>query len=448
MNPLNDIIGSVSLPEGKLVAGVSGGVDSMFLLALCIEMGRDITAAHVNYGKRGEESEADEKMVRDYCLKHNVPLFVKPFEVHQKGNFQQLARNFRYEFFEDVRVVTESGSILTAHHSDDNDESLLMQLFRGASTIALTGIPEARGRIYRPLLAISKGDIVTAAGLMEVPWREDRSNAENEFTRNRIRNTVIPELDKLFPDWRKKVHELNQNSNVLTESADALLGNITDRSGLLLKRDAWLKLSSALQQLAMQRWVLKQTGQGPSRAWLDTLNRLSDIQTGAEIDVHNDWTILRNRDDFTLHQKAAGTESKGSETRLTREQAESGFKQKSDSEYMIINTGSWSGKPDRYLLELSLDDIIFPLTIRTWRAGDRMQPLGMQGSKLVSDVLTDAHVDAKKKASIQVAQTFDGKICAVIFRSGKRGQPGIISHQFSCRETGKDTLIIALKNDV
>ena len=188
----------------KLLCAVSGGADSMCLLALLLEAGLDVTAAHFEHGIRGEESLRDLRFVEGWCRERGVVCLTgrgdAPAYAEEHGmSLEQAARELRYAFLE--RCADEIGAerILTAHNLDDNAETLLFNLARGAGTAGLGGIPARRGRILRPLLHVSRAEI--EAWLLErgVPHVEDSTNREDRFARNLIRHQVMPVMRKLNP---------------------------------------------------------------------------------------------------------------------------------------------------------------------------------------------------------------------------------------------------------
>ena len=188
----------------KLLAAVSGGADSMCLLALLLDAGLDVTAAHFEHGIRGEESLRDLHFVENYCRTRGVPCLTgrgdAPACAEENGlGLEEAARMLRYAFLE--RCADEIGAdwILTAHNLEDNAETVLFHLARGSGTAGLRGIPVRRGRILRPLLGVSRAQI--EAYLLETgtPHVEDGSNREDQYARNLIRHRVMPALRDINP---------------------------------------------------------------------------------------------------------------------------------------------------------------------------------------------------------------------------------------------------------
>ncbi len=194
----------------RVIAAVSGGADSMALL-WCLhsfrdELGISVSAAHFNHGLRGAEADADEAFVRSFCNDRNIPFFAGRADVAAaaKENGQTLeeaARELRYAFL----LSIDCDKIATAHNADDNAETVLLHLLRGSGLRGLCGIPPVRGKIVRPLLSVSRDEILQFLKDEGVSWREDRTNAADDCLRNRLRHHVMPLLYGEAPDLRKKL---------------------------------------------------------------------------------------------------------------------------------------------------------------------------------------------------------------------------------------------------
>ncbi len=203
-------LGTVSkygmLPEGSCVlVGFSGGADSSLLLTLLSETdGITVAAAHLNHGIRGEEALRDEYFCRRFCDENNITLYVKradiPTEAVRLGiGLEEAARQARYSFFDEICREHGYDLIATAHNADDNLETVLFHLARGTGLDGLCGIPPVRGNIIRPLILYSKEEIIEGCKEYSIPFVSDSTNFDNAYTRNLIRNTVIPKLKLINP---------------------------------------------------------------------------------------------------------------------------------------------------------------------------------------------------------------------------------------------------------
>jgi tRNA(Ile)-lysidine synthase len=189
--------------KDKLLLAVSGGVDSVVMCELCKQAGFDFVIAHCNFQLRGEESERDEQFVTDISKKYDVEIFVKKFDTEKyaedkKLSIQVAARELRYEWFHHL-IGDKIRHVLTAHHANDNIETLLMNFFKGTGINGLQGIMKKQKHIVRPLLFATKEELLEFAKENELKYVEDSSNASDKYTRNYFRNQLIPSIQKIFP---------------------------------------------------------------------------------------------------------------------------------------------------------------------------------------------------------------------------------------------------------
>lgn len=421
--------------QGKWVIGVSGGPDSLALLRLFCECGIKPVVAHVNYGTRGKSSEMDEELVRSTSQKFRLRFYCKRESWNNEGNFQDWARKVRYGWFEKVRLNTGSDWIATAHHQDDQFETLVFRLMRGAAPGELTGIPERNGCIIRPLLPFPKSRLIEYLVETGQEYRLDESNLKDGYDRNYIRNNIIPELDKNYPDWREHIKDLPILGKEYQKSVDGLMESVL--SGQNLDRGKFLKLPQWQQKAVLARWISEITGGTVSRKWLKAVS-LDGLQTGSAIEVRQGWSLLRDRDGFKLINMREVEATINMVIHTPESIPPEGININKNK----IGISEWSGSPQKDCLELDAAKIHWPVNIRNWRYGDRMQPLGMDGTKAVSDILTDSKVSAQKKPQSLVIEAFDGNLIAVIFPDHKNSPVGCISETVRCGKTTGQTLQI------
>lgn len=212
----------------SVVLGVSGGADSVALLCLLCELREELrltlTAVHINHGIRGAEADRDEQFVKELCDRVNVPLKVYHYNVPEIAAQEHLTeeeagRAVRYQAFEEVREEFGAKAIATAHHQNDNAETILFHAFRGSGVRGLTGIPAKRGNIVRPLLCVSREEIEAYLIGKDIAWCTDSTNAQTEYSRNRIRNNILPEAEIINAGAVKHLAELSEE---MAEIADYL----------------------------------------------------------------------------------------------------------------------------------------------------------------------------------------------------------------------------------
>lgn len=211
---------------GRVLCAVSGGLDSMCLLDyMTRQRGFFVAAAHFNHRLRGAEADRDEAFVRDYCAKHGIPFVsgsgdVRSFSEKEGLSIEEAARQLRYDFLKETAEENGADAILTAHHADDNAETVLLSLIRGTGSAGLAGIPQVRGNICRPFLRIPRAELAAYAAAHDIPHVEDSTNADpSAAARNALRGTVMPVLRQLNP---KCAENIARTSAILREESDAL----------------------------------------------------------------------------------------------------------------------------------------------------------------------------------------------------------------------------------
>ena len=229
------------IAEGdKLILAISGGVDSMVLADLLLKAKMEFVAAHCNFHLRGEESDGDEKFVRDYAERNGIQCFVKHFETEKYAaeqgiSIEMAARDLRYSWFEELRQQLNYDKIAVAHHADDQAETFFINLLRGAGLNGLKGMKPQNGVIIRPLLWASREQIRKYAVENHIVWREDHTNAESVYLRNKIRNRLLPTFDELHPEARHGLHKSLEHLSAENELYRALLkeklAQIVEREG-------------------------------------------------------------------------------------------------------------------------------------------------------------------------------------------------------------------------
>ena len=211
---------------GRVLCAVSGGLDSMCLLDyMTRQKGFSVAAAHFNHRLRGTEADRDEEFVRDYCAQHRIPFVsgsgdVRAFAEKEGLSIEEAARQLRYDFLKETAEENGADAILTAHHADDNAETVLLSLIRGTGSAGLAGIPQVRGNICRPFLRIPRSELAAYAQAHDVPHVEDSTNADpGAAARNALRGTVMPVLRQLNPRFAENIA---RTSAILREESDAL----------------------------------------------------------------------------------------------------------------------------------------------------------------------------------------------------------------------------------
>ena len=357
-----------------LIAGVSGGVDSMVLLDLLRGLPVHLKVVHVNYALRGSASDADEACVREYCAAHGIACEIATWtEEKPVTNLQAAARKFRYEAFE-TALGGRPGRILLAHHTDDQAEQFLLAAMRALDPGALGGMREvsADGQRLRPLLHFTKAEIRDYAAAHQVPFREDASNKKPDYLRNALRLNILPELEKLRPGTTAhfvKLAQRLQDQQDILERALASHKNWPVTENFVI--DHWR--GDALDREVLRRWIAHW---GLPASAADEMLRLERI--GARYEA-NGIRVTRERTAWVFEQTA----ERPVEWRLIEEELPV-----PDAENLRTTKEAecWC----------DMETVLHPLLLRPWRAGDRLLTRAGQTAK-VSDLLTQAKVPAGKR---------------------------------------------------
>ena len=218
-------------PSASVLVGLSGGPDSVCLALVLQRLGYRLTAAHCNFRLRGEESDRDEAFVRQFAERHGIPLTVTSFDTRTYAaghhlSVEMAARELRYAWFESERTRLRAEAVAVAHHSDDVVETMLLNLIRGTGLQGLTGIRPVNGRVVRPLLEVSRGQIIHYLSEKGEPYVTDSTNAQCDYTRNKIRHRVLPVLEEVNP----RVREVLLTNRANFEAAARIYRKVMDEA--------------------------------------------------------------------------------------------------------------------------------------------------------------------------------------------------------------------------
>lgn len=408
------------------MVGVSGGIDSMSMLYAFYRLGISVYVAHINYQKRGSASDEDARLVarmaRQWSYDYSI-IEVDPGEAEGK-NFQQWARNRRYRIFEELAREQQADGIAVAHHRDDQIETILQKMFRGGGLVSWSGMQVWNGHLFRPLLDIPRDKIAQFAQKKDIPYRTDLSNLQSDFARNFLRNEWLTELSDFFPGWEQNVLRISTQARHYQQAIRWITDKITDDQGI--KREAFHSLGTGLQK-ATVLFMLKQRNPDIriSRKNLGRLETVDQLSTGKGIQLTEQFSLMRDRTYYCIlgDQPVSFPDT----ATLSKEQLEKAGCTLFGLSFKI--TGMEFCR-DEKILCIDPDQISWPITLRHWQAGDRFQPLGMEGHQLISDHLTNRKVSAAQKKKALVIESFEETICAVIFPPIKKSVPiGTISEQ-------------------
>lgn len=372
----------------RLLVALSGGPDSVALLSVLCEMGYDCLAVHVNFHLRGEESDRDEAFARDFCRRLGVACRVEhlpagEYAAAKKISIEMAARELRYRRFEEIRREEGLAVIVTGHHEDDNIETFLLNLLRGSGPQGLAAMRPRNGYVVRPLLGVSRADIMAWLAARDLPYVLDSTNALADCRRNRIRLELLPEIEKIEPSARALIA---RSIALQRESAD-FCRQETERALCRLGLDN----ADRLTRLAVADLEKEALPESLLYAWLSR----------AGFDARSVEVVYRHRHDISGKQYESATHrllldratwllapkeetsADGQETWIGEEAVRAAFLELEHLSMPAVIVRH------RDTACLDADKLQFPLLLRPLRRGDSFVPLGMDGRRLVSDYLTD-----------------------------------------------------------
>lgn len=424
--------------QDTILVAVSGGVDSMVLAHLLLRKGCTIQLAHMNFQLREEESERDELFVKDWANKNKIPIHVKKTNAAEYADthsvsIQEAARNLRYNWFSELqRTLSETNSkvwLATAHHADDNIETVLLHLFRGTGLEGLAGIQPLRKKeaLIRPLLTIPKSDLLSYADAHQIAFVEDSSNAHNHYTRNQVRNQLMPVIAEIFPDaptqMLANIYRFREGIQVYRKAISTQLEKISTphAAELHIPVEAWKKLDP----IQTYTWEIIQAA-GFHPAQIPGVLQLLDAATGKYC-LSSTHRIIRNRKHLIIAPLANPIHTL---IQVDRTDTTISFSNGVISLEAITYNSIPLQTPDTeaFLHEAALE---FPLLIRKWQTGDYFYPLGLNKKKKISRFLIDCKLSATEKERVYVLES-NHKIAWVI---GLR-----IDHRFRLQKTAGKAL--------
>jgi len=385
------------LKDKKLLLAISGGIDSVVLVHLFKQLGHDIAIAHCNFNLRGEESDGDERFVRNLAKENSIKIFVTSFDTKRfaddsKLSVQIAARQLRYTWFTELLQQNSLDHLLTAHHLDDSIETFLINFTRGTGLEGLTGIPQVNNTTVRPLLPFTRAEIEDYAKENNIKWREDSSNASHKYLRNKLRHDVVPVLKELNPSFASSfvqtLQNLQQVQSLVQDAAILVYRQVvTDRDNQ--KHIDILQLKRLPNYKAyLYQWLMP----FGFTAWEDIYN-LTEAQTG-KIILSGSYRLLKDREVLILEPLP---QNDGTVYAIEKEQGEieNPIRLKiRHVEVMLVDS-------TKNVVFVNNQLIKFPLFVRKWQEGDYFYPLGMNGQKKkVSKYFKDEKLSLSDKENI------------------------------------------------
>ena len=399
------------LEDSKLLIAISGGIDSVVLAHLCSQLNLNFSLCHCNFNLRGQESDDDEAFVTSLAKTLKTPVYTTSFETEKyatknKVSIQVAARDLRYTWFYKLLDANQYDYVLTAHNTNDNLETFIINLTRGSGLEGFKGIPPVNQKSVRPLLAFSRDDITLFAIKNGIVWREDRSNASIKYVRNKVRHKVIPILKELNPhvleSFQNTIEYLNESQSIINDAVKNITANVVSYKNDVLKISC-----KEIEKLSNKKAYLYQLLQGYGfTAWNDIVDLIS-AQPGKQVfsDTHR---LLKDRNFLILTTINKSQSIKGP---ILIDQKVSEIT--NPIKLTIQNTDDYTSKNKEQII-IDKDLVNYPLSLKKWHHGDAMYPTGMIGSKKISQLFKDNKLSLLDKEKIWILADAKDQIIWVI----------------------------------
>jgi tRNA(Ile)-lysidine synthase len=432
-------------PDDGVLVAVSGGPDSVCLLSVLVELrdcghipGLRLHVAHVNYGLRGKESEKDEAFVRELGARLEVPVSCERASLRwrSEGSLQNRARDIRYAYFAQVLRERRLTAVATGHTADDQAETVLLWLLRGSGSRGLAGIPIRReGGIIRPLLGVTRSEVLAYLSSRRISYRIDASNETGAYRRNRVRHELLPMLRSFNP---RIVEGLAREAEILAAESATLDEFERERWQDIVLEVSPSRIAVSCERLAAQPLGLRRRLVRRALALLrgrvegltyrhvdDVLGRVLEGRSGVALDLPGVIRAGRDGDRLTVELSCAeGADRKGMEWGAGVAFPVPGEVQIGDGRRLLAIEGEatpLTGDPDRALLVADTDRFGGSLLVRTWRKGDWFCPAGMAGHrKKLQDFFVDQKVPRNARGRIPLVVAPAGIVWVVGYRGDER----------------------------
>lgn len=415
--------------DSGLIVGVSGGADSVVLLYTLKQLGIKCLAVHCNFMLRGAESDRDETFVRDFCRNLEIDLIVERFSTEQyavdnKISIEMAARELRYTLFEKLRRQYKYDYIAVAHHRDDQIETVILNMLRGCGIRGVAGMKVKNGFIIRPMLSVSRDDIEQYALAHNLAYITDSTNLENVYKRNKIRLDLLPLLEQIHPGAKdtlaRTILNLNEAEYYYKAGVEQAIRQVvvedqTNPDGFSINIDLLVRENSPGTLLFELLNPL-----GFNRKSIESLLHALDSISGTQF-LSQTHRIIKDRNRLLILPLNKHSDN---EYFISADQREL-----SDPVRLHVEVIPFRGieiPDDKTIALLDYDKLKFPLVLRHWKKGDRMVPLGMKGSKKISDIFVNLKYTIPQKEDAWLLCSGD----EIVWLAGER-----ISDRYKVTET-------------
>jgi tRNA(Ile)-lysidine synthase len=429
---------NIVLDPKRTLLAVSGGMDSMVMVAVFHQLGFPFGIAHCNFQLRGEESEGDETLVKASAQKYNVPFYniqfdTKGYVENKKVSTQVAARELRYDWFEKIRTEHKYDYVATAHHLNDNIETVLHNFIKGTGVKGLRGMLVKRDKLIRPLLSVSQTEIEAFQKENKLEYREDSSNASDKYTRNNIRHNLVPLIEEINPGFEAGFAD---RLKIFSDLEALYQQKITKTNKQLFEKrgsDIYIPIRK-LKKLSDRRSVLFEYLQPQGF----TISQVDDILAGLESESGKQFLsanvrLIKDRQFLILTQKE--------QTDFTMLLIQEGEKEvvlpNAKVTIAIEEANKTAIKKDKSYAYLDIDKLEFPLILRQWKKGDYFYPFGMAlKKKKISKYFKDQKIPIHEKDMIWILESNK----KIVWIAGER-----IDERFKISEKTKKMMVLKLQ---
>lgn len=400
----------------KVIVTLSGGADSVALLSVLVGLGYDCIAAHCNFHLRGDESDRDCAFAQSIAQSLGVECIVKHFDVSQyerdnKVSTEMACRQLRYEWFEQLRQQYAPAVIAVAHHRDDNIETFFLNLLRGTGIAGLTGMAPRNGHIIRPMLDCTRQEVEQYLADKGLDYVTDSTNSQNDYRRNRLRNIILPMLNEQFPGASNAIAStmamLGDNEAIYREAID----NARNRYVANNTIDLQSLISNELQAATVLFELIRPMGFNYTQACDIIAANSSGRQFFAGrniLTIHRGSLIITDQpdgkpDEYSIDLCQPVTHPINLSVSITPNDGT--VAKPSSASTIMLDAAVLDGNPH--------------FVLRHWRNGDRIAPFGMNGTKKLSDIFTDAHLSIIDKENVWVLTRNDEILWVIGHRTSR-----------------------------
>jgi len=411
---IKEKIMSYGVPAGtRLLCAVSGGIDSMVMLSLLNELNYDCVVAHCNFQLRGEESDGDESFVREMCAKLNVPCNVNTFDTHKYADesglsIQMAARKLRYDWFYEMAEKENCSYIALAHNSDDQVETAILNIIRGTGIRGVSGMKPLLGRLFRPLIEVSRAEITQISDDDSIPFHNDSTNATTKYARNKVRHLVMPLFEEINVSAKenilRSVSYFSETERIMNDYVRMVKEEAMSEADGILRIEVGKVLDTAAPSTVLFEMLVSE---GVHKSLASESICLLNAQTGKKCELDG-VEVVRNRDFIELRKQEHACTDFEATIDVIGDLKKYGF-----DISMAYCDDDFVCKRDSSIAYLDVKKLKFPLTLRKWRFGDKFMPLGMKGMRKLSDFFKDEKLSQAEKSQVQILESA-GEIAWVV----------------------------------